>query len=151
MGFEATLIPPPPGATFKRKIPEIRLTEGSTVDIDDEYGVEDFVAKIAAISDHGPDLMDEYKFCGFCRSVHAAMNIEEGKVEGKEVKEENGLLYRMEVLISEADTLMSSPSKVSDNFLPSGDQYDHEHTPIARKIAVKGKGKVMGKGRQVRV
>ena len=79
MGFEATPIPPPPGATFKGKIPEIRLTGGSAMDINNEYGVEDFAAEIAVISDHGSDLVDEREFCGFCRSVHTAMNIEEGE------------------------------------------------------------------------
>ena len=153
MGFEATPIPPPPGATFKGKISEIRLTRGSTMDINNKYGVEDFAAKIAVISDHGSDLVDEHEFCGFCISVHTATNIEEGKVEGKEGKEENGSLYRMEALTSEADTLMSSPSKVADNFVPSEGEDDHEDnhkdTPIARTVMVKGKGKVMGEGRQV--
>ena len=88
MWFEATLIPPPPGATFKGKIPEIRLTGGSMMDIDNEYGVEDFSAEIAAISDHGSDSVDECEFHGFCRSAHTAMNIEEGK-------DENGPLYKM--------------------------------------------------------
>ena len=63
MGFEGTPIPPPPGATFKGKIPEIRLTRGSMMDINNEYGVEDFAAEIAVISDHGSDSVDE------CESV----------------------------------------------------------------------------------
>ena len=82
------------------------------------------------------------------------MNIEEGKVEGEESKEsqeENGPLYRMEVLTSEADALMSSPSKVANNFLPSegedNHENDHKDTPIARKVVVEGKGKVVGEGR----
>ena len=54
----------------------------------------------------------------------------------------------MDVLTSEADALMSSPSKALDNFLLSED--DHEDTPIARKVTIKGKGKVMEKGRQVK-
>ena len=120
--------------------------------INNKYGVEDFAAEIAAISDHGSDSVDECEFCEFCKSVHAAMNIEEGEVEGevegKEGKEEDGPLYRMEVLTSEADVLMSSPSKAMDNFLPS--EEDHEDNLIARKVAVKGKGEVMGKGRQVK-
>ena len=57
-------------------------------------------------------------------------------------------LYRMDVLTLEADTLMSSPSKALDDFLPSED--DHEDTPITRKVAVKGKGEVVEKGRQGR-
>ena len=77
--------------------------------------------------------------------------------EGKE--DDSGPLYRMEALTSEVDALMSSPSKASDNFLPStskGDEdnlEDLEETPIARKITVKGKAKmkevvwVVGKGR----
>ena len=71
---------------------------------------------------------------------------------GKEGEEENSPLYRMEALTSEADVLMSSPSKVADNFLPSeGDcEDDHKDTPIGRKVVVKGKGKVMGEGKQVK-
>ena len=147
MGFEATLIPSPPGATFKGKIPEIKLTRGSMMDIDNEYGVEDFAAKIAAISDHGSDSVDEREFHGFYRSAHTAMNIEEGKVESKESKEseeENSPLYRMEVLTS----------KAANNFLPSegedNHEDDHKDTPIARKVMVKGKGKVVEEGRQVK-
>lgn len=82
MGFEATLIPLPPGATFKGKIPEIKLTRGSLMDIDNKYGVEDFAAEIAAISDHGSDSVDECEFHGFYRLVHTATNKEEGDVEG---------------------------------------------------------------------
>ena len=77
------------------------------MDINNKYGVEDFAAKIAAISDHGSDSVDEREFRGFCRLAHTATNIEEGE-------EENGPLYRMEALTSEADALMSSPSKVAD-------------------------------------
>ena len=61
MGFETTLIsPPPPSATFKAKIPMISLTKGNTMEVDDEYGVKDFTAEMAAISDH--DLEDECEF-----------------------------------------------------------------------------------------
>ena len=77
--------------------------------------------------------------------------------EGKE--DDSGPLYRMEALTLEADALMNSPSKASDNFLPSmskgneEDLEDLEETPIARKITAKGKAKakevvwVVGKGR----
>ena len=143
MGSETTPLPlPPPSAAFKVKIPDINLTEGNlnAMEIDDEYGVEDFAAEIAAMS---PDLEDECEFCGFCRSAHASRNIEESEGE-----EEDGPLYRMDVLTSEVDTLMSSPSKALDYILPSED--DHEDTPITRKVAVKGKGKVVEKGRQGR-
>ena len=61
----------------------------------------------------------------------------------------------------EADALMSSPSKVSDDFLPSAnkdyeyDDEDLEETPITRKITVKAKAKevvqVVGKERQVKM
>ena len=58
------------------------------------------------------------------------------------------------MLTSEADTLISSPSKAADNFLPSEGEDDHEDdhkdTPIAREVMVKGKGKVVGEGRQVK-
>ena len=123
--------------------------------------MEDFAAEIAAISDHDLDSEDECEFCGFCRLAHAARNIEK-EGEEEEGEEEDGPLYRMEMLTSEADTLMSSPSKALDNFLPSKElsedednhDDDHEDTLIARKVAVKGKGKVVGKvvgkGRQVK-
>ena len=119
------------------------------MEIDNECGVEDFAAKIAAVSDHSLDSEDECEFCGFFGSVHAARNIEE------EGKEEDGPLYRIEVLTSGADALVSSPSKASDNLLlreePSEDEdeNDHDDTLLTRKVTVKGKGKVMGKGRQV--
>ena len=144
MGFETTLLPlPPPSAAFKVKIPDINLTKGNlnAMEIDNEYSVEDFATEIAAMS---PDLEDECEFCGFFRLTHAARNIE----EREEGEEEDGPLYRIDVLTSGVDALMSSPSKALDNFLPSED--DHEDTPITRKVAVKGKGKVMEKGRQGR-
>ena len=64
----------------------------------------------------------------------------------------------MEALTSEADALMTFPSKSLDAFLlseePSEDldnpEDDHKDTPITRKVAVKGKGKVVEKGRQVK-
>ena len=54
----------------------------------------------------------------------------------------------MEALTSEAEVLMSSPSKASENFLESED--DTEETLITRSIAVKVKAKevVGGRGRQ---
>ena len=68
----------------------------------------------------------------------------------KRVEKEDSPLYRMEVLTSDVDTLMSSPSKSLDTFLPSEDEDDHEDTPITRKITVKGKLKVIENGRQVK-
>ena len=45
MGFESTPIPPPPPDTTSIvKIPVIALTEGDTMDVDNECGVEDFAA-----------------------------------------------------------------------------------------------------------
>ena len=57
-------------------------------------------------------------------------------------------LYRIEVLTSDADTLMSSPSKASKEFLLS--KNDTEETQIARRITIKAKAKevVRGRGRQ---
>ena len=158
MGFETTPLPlPPPSAAFKANVPDINLTKGNldVMEIDDEYGVEDFAAEIAAISSGSED---ECEFYGFCRSAHAAKNIEEEGKEGKESEEEDGPLYRMEALTSEADALMTFPSKSLDAFLlseePSEDldnpEDDHKDTPITRKVAVKGKGKVVEKGRQVK-
>ena len=162
MGFESTPIPPlPPSTTSRAKLPAVALTKDNAMNLDDEYGVEDFVAKIAAISeDPGTDEDDGFEFHGFCRPVHTTRGEEEEDGMGEEEEEENsGPLYRMEALTLEADALMSSPSKASDNFLPStskgneDDLEDLEETPIARKITVKGKVKVkevvqvVGKGR----
>ena len=83
------------------------------MEIDDEYGVEDFAAKMAAISDHD-NLEDEWEFPGLHRPACTARNInEEGE---EEEEEEDGPLYNMEALTSEVHTMMSSPSKVSNNF-----------------------------------
>ena len=117
--------------------------------------MEDFAAEIAAIL---LGLEDECEFCGFRQLAHAAKNTEEEGKEGKESEEADGPLYRMEVLTSEVDTLMTSPSKSLDAFLPSEEpsedsddhEDDHEDTLIARKVVVKGKGKVVEKGRQVK-
>ena len=105
---------------------------------------------MAAKSDHD-DSEDECEFPGFCRLAHTAGNI------NKEEEEEDGPLYNMEALMSELDTMMSSPSKVSNNFQPSEDkdnlEDDLEETPTTRKITVRAKGKEMkvtGKGRQVK-
>ena len=163
MGFESTPIPPlPPGTTSRAKLPAVALTEDNAMNLDDEYGVEDFVAKIAAISeDPNTDKDDRFEFCGFCRLVHTARSEEEEEdgmgEEGKE-DDDSGPLYRMEALTSEVDTLMNSPAAL-DNFLLSAskgdedDLEDLEETPIARKITAKGKAKakevvwVVGKGR----
>ena len=87
-------------------------TEDSRMEIDDEYGMEDFAAEMAAISDHD-DLEDELEFPWFFRLARTARNI---KGEEEEEEEEDGPLYNMEALMSEVDTMMSSPSKVSNNF-----------------------------------
>ena len=50
--------------------------------------MEDFAAKIAAISDHGLDLEDECEFHGYNRSALTTRNIEEEGKEGKEEGEE---------------------------------------------------------------
>ena len=123
------------------------------MNFDDEYGVEDFAAEIAAISkDPNTDEDDGFEFHGFCRLVRTTRSEEEEE-------DDSCPLYRMEALTSEADALMNSPSKASDNFLPStskGDEddlEDLEETQIARKITAKGKAKakevvqVVGKGR----
>ena len=146
MGFEATPIPPPPGATFKGKIPEIRLTGGSVMDIDNEYGVEDFAAEIAVISDHGSDLVDKREFCGFCRSAHTAMNIEEGEVEGEESEEENSPLYRMEALPSEADALMSSPSRQLTTFYQVRVRMIIRTLRLPERSQLKERGRSWGRG-----
>ena len=59
--------------------------------------------------------------------------------------------------MSELDTMMNPPSKVSNNFQPSEDKVnledDLEKTPTTRKITVRAKGKEMkvtGKGRHVK-
>ena len=107
----------------------IALTEGNVMDVDDEYSVEGFVAEIATI-DEDPDTTEDNGcvFPGFFQPAHTARSEEDG-----------GPLYRMEVLTSEADALMSSPSKVSDNFLPSAnkDDEDLEETLITKTMGAK--------------
>ena len=162
MGFKSTPVPPlPPGTTSRAKLPVVALTKDNVMNLDDEYGVEDFPAEIAAISkDPDTDVDVRFEFHGFCRPVCTTRSEDEdGMGEEGEEDDDSGPLYRMEALTSEVDTLMSSPSKALDNFLPSmrkGDEddlEDLEETPIARKITVKGKVKVkevvqvVGKGR----
>ena len=131
-------------------------TKENAMDVDDEHIVEDFAAAMGKDPDTNED--DGFEFHGFFRPVHTARN-EEGDGMGEEGKEEDdsGPLYRMEALTLAADTLMSSPSKASDNFLPSVSEGnkdnldDLEETPISRKIILKAKVKevvwVVGKGR----
>ena len=118
-----------------KKIPA--MTKGyDAMDIDNEYSVEDFATEIAALGD-GEDDEDECVFPGYCRPMQTTWS-----------KEEDGPLYRMEVLTSEVEALMSTPSKASKKFLLSED--DTEETLIARRIMVKAKAKkgVGGRGRQ---
>ena len=153
MGFESTPLPPPPGATSAaKKIPGIRRPEvlevaGDAMDVDDEYGVEDFVAEIEKVDDDpNTDEDDECEFPGFHRTARTT------GVSGEERSgEEDGPLYKMDALTSEADALTSSPFKPSGNSASS--EEDVNETPIARKIAErKGKAKevvrVVGKGEQ---
>ena len=163
MGFKSTPIPPlPPGTTSRANFPAVALTKDNAMNLDDEYGVEDFVAEIAAVSeDPNTDEDDRFEFHGFHRPMCTTRSKEEEDGMGEEGMEEDdsGPLYRMEALTSEADALMSSPSKALNNFLLStseggeDDLEDLEETPIARKITVKGKAKakevvqVVGKGR----
>ena len=76
MGFELMPLPPPPGATSAaKKIPGIRRPEvlevaGDAMDVDDEYGVEDFVAEIEKVDDNpNTDEDDECEFPGFHRTA----------------------------------------------------------------------------------
>ena len=72
MGFELTMLPPPPSAALvAKKIPGIRRPKvlevaGDAMDVDDEYGVEDFIAEIEKVDDN-PDTDDDDKceFPGF--------------------------------------------------------------------------------------
>ena len=89
------------------------LTEDNMMEIDDKYSMEDFAAEMAAISDHD-NQEDELEFPGFCRPACTARNIK-GEEEEEE-EEEDRPLYNIEALTSEADAMMSSPSKVSNNF-----------------------------------
>ena len=72
MGFESTPLPPPPGAaSAAKRIPGIRCPEvlevaGDAMDVDDKYGVEDFIAKIEkADDDPNTDEDDKCEFPGF--------------------------------------------------------------------------------------
>ena len=153
MGFESTPLPPPPGATSAaKKIPGIRRPEvlevaGDAMDVDDEYGVEDFVAEIEKVDDDpNTDEDDECEFPGFHRTARTT-----GMSGEERSGEEDGPLYKMDALTSEADALTSSPFKPSGNSTSS--EEDVDETPIVRKIAErKGKAKevarVVGKGEQ---
>ena len=140
MRFKSTPIPPlPPGTTSRAKLPVVALTENNAMNLDNKYGVEDFVAEIAAISeDPNTDEDDKFEFCGFHRPVHTSRSEEEedGIEEGGKEEDDSGPLYRMEALTSEVDALISSPSKASDNFLPSASEGDEDW--------------VVGKGRYVK-
>ena len=72
MGFESTPLHPPPGAALvAKKIPGIRRPEvlevvGDAMDVDNEYGVEDFVAEIEKVDDNpNTDEDDKCEFPGF--------------------------------------------------------------------------------------
>ena len=76
MGFESMPLPPPPGAaSAAKKIPGIRHPKvlevaGDAMDVNDEYGVEDFVAEIEKVDDN-PDTNEDDKceFPGFHRTA----------------------------------------------------------------------------------
>ena len=72
MGFESTPLPPPPGAaSAAKRIPGIRCPEvlevaGDAMDVDDKYGVEDFIAEIEkADDDPNTDEDNKCEFPGF--------------------------------------------------------------------------------------
>ena len=67
MGFESTPIPPlPPGTTSRAKLPSVALTEDNAMNLDDEYGVEDFATEIAAIGkDPNTDEDEDLSFVNF--------------------------------------------------------------------------------------
>ena len=79
MGFGSTTIPlPPPGTTSRAKLPAIALTKDNVMDVDNEHGMEDFAAEIAAMSkDPDTDEDDGFKFHGFCRPVCTTRSEEE--------------------------------------------------------------------------
>ena len=157
MGFEETPLPPPPvyahTASGSKRIPQITGTLDAikknvgTTNVDDN-GVEDFLAEINEISE-GNESNDEGRalWPGFQQCTKDV----EMEMEPEQDDEENGPLYNMDVLTSEPDIFMSSPSGKSDDFvLPSeeeersvSDSEDVEETPVVRKREVmKGKGKV---------
>ena len=117
------------------------------MDVDDN-GVEDFLAKIDEISEgNKSDEEDGVLWPGF----QWCMKDVEIEMEPEWEDEESGPLYNMDILTSEANIFMSSPSGKSDNFvLPSeeerlstSDDGDVEETQVVRKReAAKGKWKV---------
>ena len=153
MGFESTPLPPPPGAaSAAKKIPGIRHPEvlevaGDAMDVNDKYGVEDFVAEIEKVDDDpNTDEDHECELPGFHRTACTT-----GMSGEERSGEEDGPLYKMDALTSKANALTSSPFKPSGNSASS--EEDVNETPIARKIAErKGKAKevvrVVGKGEQ---
>ena len=116
------------------------------MDIDNENGVMDFIAEVAELDDPDPEEDDGCKFPGFQRI--------EVRSENKDDEDEDGPLYNMDVLTSEADDLMSSAFKPYHYPEQSEEdiEEDIEETPITRKIQkrkiVGGKGK--GKMREVK-
>ena len=94
LGFEPTPIPTPPHGTTSM----VMIKGYNAMDVDDEYGVEDFNAEIAALGDGKDNEEDRCVFPGYCSPVKTTWS-----------KEEDGPLYRMEALTSEVEALMSSP------------------------------------------
>ena len=173
--------PSPPGAASGAKkisaiMKNLKSHDGEVLDvteygmdIDDEYGVMDFITEVAELDDPNPEEDDECKFPGFHRPAHTGMRIkdrsenkegEEGKEseegeEGEEGKEEDeededSPLYMMDALMSEADVLMSSVFKPSHYSKQSKEdvEEDIEQTPIIKKVK-KGKMKEV-KGKEER-
>ena len=107
----------------------------------------DFVAEIEKVDDDPNTNEDnECEFPGFHRTARTT-----GMSGEERSDEEDGPLYKMDALTSEADALTSSLFKLSGNSASS--EEDVNETPIMRKIAeregkVKEVARVVGKGKQ---
>lgn len=151
-GFEKTPLPPPPpavAASGSSKIPGIfglgtdvgeAPDDAMEVDEEDEFGLAEFHAQVAEMEDDPEADDDSSEVFRFRLPKQAEVKEEE--------EEDEGPLYRMEGLTSEADMILTSPLNASNDFvLPSDeeegssssdeDAFEVEDTPVARKVVRK--------------
>ena len=148
MEFKKTPVPPPPGAAPSRsnKLPGIfnqrvhdvvaamDVDDVAAMDVDDVVAMDvdeggefkDFVAEMVEIDDNLDPDEGGTLWPGFRRPVKV--------MSTRDRDDEEGDLFKMDALTSEADTILMSPSKKSDEFImPSEEEEseDIEETPVA--------------------